>query len=165
MYTLEKNNTSPLCILCTLMPEIKPLSKFMLVWTWYEESTSRIHMPPLTCLKRSLRNFESSNLALVLLVPTSGAFQHCLTCHKCSSILISFFVVISHFEHTQLLKPSRAQEGLLQLLKVSTLDEVWKFKLAASHLLVVKILRYLTGDRLFRNVKSSTSHFVGPPKS
>ena len=35
------NNTSPLCILCTLMPQIIPLLTFTLVCTWYEESTSR----------------------------------------------------------------------------------------------------------------------------
>ena len=39
MYKLEKNNTSPLCILRTLMPQIIPLLTVMLVRTWYEEST------------------------------------------------------------------------------------------------------------------------------
>ena len=38
MYTLEKNNASPLCILCTLMPQIIPLLTLTLVHTWYEES-------------------------------------------------------------------------------------------------------------------------------
>jgi hypothetical protein len=35
MYTLKKNNTSPLCMLYTLMPQIMPLSTLMLVCTWY----------------------------------------------------------------------------------------------------------------------------------
>ena len=38
MYTLEKNNASPLCILCTLMPQVIPLFTLTLVCTWYEES-------------------------------------------------------------------------------------------------------------------------------
>ena len=37
MYTLEKNNTSPFCILCTLMPQIIPLLTFMPIHTWYED--------------------------------------------------------------------------------------------------------------------------------
>ena len=37
MYTLEKSNTSPLCILCMLMPQIIPLLTLMLVHMWYEE--------------------------------------------------------------------------------------------------------------------------------
>ena len=40
MYVLEGNNTSPLCILCTLMPQIIPLLTLMLVHTWYKESAS-----------------------------------------------------------------------------------------------------------------------------
>jgi hypothetical protein len=39
MYILEKNDTSPLCILCMLMPKIIRLLTLMLVRTWYEEST------------------------------------------------------------------------------------------------------------------------------
>ena len=40
MYALEKKSiTSPLHILCTLMPQIIPLLTLMLVHTWYEEST------------------------------------------------------------------------------------------------------------------------------
>ena len=39
MYTLEKNNASPLCVLCTILPQIKPLITLRLVRTWYEEST------------------------------------------------------------------------------------------------------------------------------
>ena len=39
MYILEKNNTSPLCTLCTPMPQTIPLLTLMLVRTWYEEST------------------------------------------------------------------------------------------------------------------------------
>ena len=38
MYTLENNNTSPLCILCILMPKTRLLT-LMLVCMWYEEST------------------------------------------------------------------------------------------------------------------------------
>ena len=36
VYTVEKINTSPLCILCMLMPQIIPLLTLMLVHTWYE---------------------------------------------------------------------------------------------------------------------------------
>jgi hypothetical protein len=32
-------NTSPLCIVCTPMPQNLPLFTFMLVRMWYEEST------------------------------------------------------------------------------------------------------------------------------
>ena len=39
MYILENNDTSPLCILCTLMPRIIPLPTLTLVRMWYEEST------------------------------------------------------------------------------------------------------------------------------
>jgi hypothetical protein len=39
MYTLEKINTSPVRLLCTLMPEIKARLTLMLVRTWYGEST------------------------------------------------------------------------------------------------------------------------------
>ena len=45
MYTLDKTNTSHvciLCILCTLMPQIISLSTLTLVHTWYKES----HPPP-----------------------------------------------------------------------------------------------------------------------
>ena len=38
MYIQEKNNTSPLCILCMLMPQIIPPLTLTLVCTWYEES-------------------------------------------------------------------------------------------------------------------------------
>ena len=41
MYTLEKINTSPLCILCTILPQTIPLLTLMLVCRWYEESTPR----------------------------------------------------------------------------------------------------------------------------
>ena len=46
MYTLEKNNTSPLCILCMLMSQIIPLFTLTLVCTWHEESTpmGKIHV-------------------------------------------------------------------------------------------------------------------------
>ena len=39
MYTLENDNTSPLCILCMLMPQIVPILTLMLklVCMWYEE--------------------------------------------------------------------------------------------------------------------------------
>ena len=39
MYTLERENVSPLCILCNLLPQIIPFLKLTLVHTWYEEST------------------------------------------------------------------------------------------------------------------------------
>ena len=40
MYTLEKKKkTFFLCIICTLLPPIKPLLTLTLVCTWYEEST------------------------------------------------------------------------------------------------------------------------------
>ena len=45
MYTLEKNNTSPLCILCTLVSWTITLLVLTLVCTWYEESTQT--PPPL----------------------------------------------------------------------------------------------------------------------
>ena len=43
IYTLKekrkrKRKSSPLCILCTLMPQIKPLLALKLVHMWYEES-------------------------------------------------------------------------------------------------------------------------------
>ena len=41
MYILEKFNTSPLCILCTLMPQIITLLTLTLVHTWYEESNPK----------------------------------------------------------------------------------------------------------------------------
>ena len=42
-YTLEKNNTSPLSILCTLVPPTIVLLTLMLVCTWYGESTQGTH--------------------------------------------------------------------------------------------------------------------------
>ena len=39
MSTLVKITTSPLCILCMLIPQIIPLLTLKLVHTWYEEST------------------------------------------------------------------------------------------------------------------------------
>ena len=36
----QENNTSSLCILCTLMPRITSLLKPTLVYTFYEQSTS-----------------------------------------------------------------------------------------------------------------------------
>ena len=39
MYTLEIFNTSPLRILCMLIPQITPLLTLALVRTWYEEFT------------------------------------------------------------------------------------------------------------------------------
>ena len=39
MYTLEKENTSMLCILYTLMPQIIPLLTLTLVHVWYEKPT------------------------------------------------------------------------------------------------------------------------------
>ena len=47
LYTQGKNNASPLCILCGLMPQIIPLLKFPLVCMWNEESTPWVHRPPL----------------------------------------------------------------------------------------------------------------------
>ena len=42
MYTLEKINTSPLCMQCMLTPQITLLLLTLtLVYTWYEESTLR----------------------------------------------------------------------------------------------------------------------------
>jgi hypothetical protein len=38
MYTLEKNKISPLCILCTLVPQVIRLLTLMLVCMWYKES-------------------------------------------------------------------------------------------------------------------------------
>ena len=52
MYTLEKNNTSPLCVLYTLMPHIIPLLTLMLVCTWYEG-------PSLGAMKLILKWFSS----------------------------------------------------------------------------------------------------------
>ena len=40
-HAREKNNTSPLCILRMLMPQIVSLRTLTLVHTWYEESTPR----------------------------------------------------------------------------------------------------------------------------
>ena len=42
MYTLEKNNSSPLCILCMLMPQITPLLTLVFVHKWHEESTPKL---------------------------------------------------------------------------------------------------------------------------
>ena len=39
MYTLKKNNTSLLCIVCLLMPQVIPLLTLTLGQMWYEEST------------------------------------------------------------------------------------------------------------------------------
>ena len=39
MYILERNNTSPLCVLCTLMPQIISLLTLPLLHMWYGEST------------------------------------------------------------------------------------------------------------------------------
>ena len=36
MYTLEKNNTSPSSILCTIMPQTITLMTVMLICTWYD---------------------------------------------------------------------------------------------------------------------------------
>ena len=44
MYTLEKNNTSPLCTLCMLRPQIIPHLTLMLVHMW---ALWRVHPP--TC--------------------------------------------------------------------------------------------------------------------
>ena len=41
MYTLEKNNNPPLCIICTLMPQIIPLLKLTPIHIRYEESNPR----------------------------------------------------------------------------------------------------------------------------
>ena len=41
MYKLEKNNTSPLRILCMLMPQLIPLLTLTFVHTWYEESNPK----------------------------------------------------------------------------------------------------------------------------
>ena len=38
MFSLEKIKTSPLCILCMLMPQIITLLTLMLICTWYKES-------------------------------------------------------------------------------------------------------------------------------
>ena len=45
MYTLEKNDASPSCILCILMPQIIPLLTLTLVCMWYEESNPRVQDP------------------------------------------------------------------------------------------------------------------------
>ena len=42
MYALDKNHTSPLCILCMLMPQIIPLFTLTLICTRYEESNGRM---------------------------------------------------------------------------------------------------------------------------
>jgi hypothetical protein len=39
MYTPLRNYTSPLSILCTLIPQLIPPLTLTLVWTWYKEST------------------------------------------------------------------------------------------------------------------------------
>ena len=39
MYTLEKNKTSPLCILFMLVPQVIPLLTLMLVCMWYKSFT------------------------------------------------------------------------------------------------------------------------------
>ena len=39
MYTLKKNNTSPLYVMCTPMPRITPLPTLMLVRMWDREFT------------------------------------------------------------------------------------------------------------------------------
>ena len=41
MYRLEENDTPPLCIICTLVPQITPLLTLTLVRMWYEESTPK----------------------------------------------------------------------------------------------------------------------------
>ena len=43
MYTLEpKNNTSPLCVQWTLIPQIIPLLTLTLVRIWYAKSTPNV---------------------------------------------------------------------------------------------------------------------------
>ena len=43
MYTLEKSNTSPLCIsLCMLMRQTIPLLTLMLLCRWYKEFTPHV---------------------------------------------------------------------------------------------------------------------------
>ena len=49
MYVLEKNNTSPLCVLGTLMPQNNTPLTLTLVRTWYEKSAP-MHSPNLPCL-------------------------------------------------------------------------------------------------------------------
>ena len=44
MYTIEKSNTFPLCIICTLMPQIIPFFTLTLVHKWYYESTRGSHI-------------------------------------------------------------------------------------------------------------------------
>ena len=60
MYTLEKNNTSPLCVLCTLMPQIIALSKLTSTGIWYEKSTSWGQNSLLN--QEFLRDFKDSTL-------------------------------------------------------------------------------------------------------
>ena len=44
MYTIKKNNTSPLCILCMLMPQIiRSLLTHTLVCTWHKVSAPYVH--------------------------------------------------------------------------------------------------------------------------
>ena len=45
IYILEKNNTSLLCILCTLKAQIISLLTSTLVHMWYEESTPSLRLP------------------------------------------------------------------------------------------------------------------------
>lgn len=44
MYTIENSITFPLCILCTLMPQIILLFTLTLVHTWYYKSTRGSHI-------------------------------------------------------------------------------------------------------------------------
>ena len=56
MYTLETNNTSPLCILCMLTPQTIPFFELTLVCTWYEVSTPWGHPSD------KINNFEGENV-------------------------------------------------------------------------------------------------------
>ena len=66
MYTLDKNNTSPLGILCTLMPQIIPLLTLMLDHTWYEKSIPQKHCAHLT--KKNIFTLTSYNICISTLI-------------------------------------------------------------------------------------------------
>ena len=68
MFINVANNTSPLCILCMLMPQIIPLLILTLVCTWYEESTPS---PP---------REQCGDIRVV--VGLQGAFCHAVISHN-----------------------------------------------------------------------------------
>lgn len=63
IHTREKNNTSPLHILRTLVPQLILLLSLMLVHTWYKESTlgalTKLNRPKLcVCLQISINSLQ-----------------------------------------------------------------------------------------------------------